>query len=201
MTKPTKWHVRPAKTQISLGIRPVLDFFKRTAKTLIRLGGCPGWSESSLGAHAILLVLSRCGSFATDRSNMCKLTTAEFNANKSRECNPIPRNNPKFEPRHDKTNKMSVRQAKTQISLGIRPVWSESSLSAWKKVWVLSYPLSAQRGGCPGWSESSLGTHSFWWFCHIAAHLCLASHKRNMANNVERDVWSVCLQEFLLKLK
>ena len=33
-----------------------------TAKTLIRLGGCPGWSESSLGAHAILLVLSRGGS-------------------------------------------------------------------------------------------------------------------------------------------
>ena len=31
MTKPTKWHVRPAKTQISLGIRPV-------------------WSESSLSA-------------------------------------------------------------------------------------------------------------------------------------------------------
>ena len=31
-----------------------------------------------------------------------------------------------FELRHDKTNKMSVRPAKTQISLGIRPVWSES---------------------------------------------------------------------------
>ena len=31
MTKPTKWHVRPAKTQINLGIRPV-------------------WSESSLSA-------------------------------------------------------------------------------------------------------------------------------------------------------
>ena len=29
----------------------------RTAKTLIRLGGCPGWSESSLGA-LILLILS-----------------------------------------------------------------------------------------------------------------------------------------------
>ena len=27
---------------------------------------------------------------------------------------------------------MSVRPAKTQISLGIRPVWSESSLSAWR---------------------------------------------------------------------
>ena len=35
-----------------------------------------------------------------------------------------------FEPRRDKTNKMSVRQAKTQISLGIRPVRSESSLCA-----------------------------------------------------------------------
>ena len=27
MTKPTKWHVRPAKTQISLGIRPVWSDF------------------------------------------------------------------------------------------------------------------------------------------------------------------------------
>ena len=27
-------------------------FFMRTAKTLIRLGGCPGWSESSMGAHS-----------------------------------------------------------------------------------------------------------------------------------------------------
>ena len=39
MTKPAKWHVRPAKTQISLGIRPVWSesslsaFFMRTAKT------------------------------------------------------------------------------------------------------------------------------------------------------------------------
>ena len=26
-------------------------------------------------------------------------------------------------------------------------------------------------GGCPGWSESSLGAPSFCWFCHEAAHL------------------------------
>ena len=44
MTKPTKWPVRPAKA-------------------LIRLGGCPGWSESSLGAQIIFLVLSCGGSF------------------------------------------------------------------------------------------------------------------------------------------
>ena len=34
----------------------------QTAKSLIRLGGCQGWSESLLGAHANLLVLSCCGS-------------------------------------------------------------------------------------------------------------------------------------------
>ena len=44
------------------------------------------------------------------------------------------------EPRQDKTNKTSVRQAKTQISLGIR-VFAVRM----KKPWVLSYPLSAQR--------------------------------------------------------
>ena len=67
--KTNKMTVRPAKTQISLGIRPIWSesslcaqwllrtqaFFMRSAKTLIR-------SESSLGVHAILLVLSRCGS-------------------------------------------------------------------------------------------------------------------------------------------
>ena len=40
--------------------------------------------------------------------------------------------------RRNKTNKMSVRPAKTQISLGIRPVWSESSLSAWRKLGSLA---------------------------------------------------------------
>ena len=34
------------------------------------------------------------------------------------------------EPRHDKTNKMSMHPAKAQISLGIRPVLSKSSLPA-----------------------------------------------------------------------
>ena len=33
----------------------------------------------------------------------------------------------------DKTNNVVVRPAKTQISLGIHPVWSESSLTAWRK--------------------------------------------------------------------
>ena len=37
-----------------------------------------------------------------------------------------------------KTNKMTVRQTTNQISLGIRPVWSESLLSAWRKLGSLS---------------------------------------------------------------
>ena len=49
------------------------------------------------------------------------------------------------EPRHDKTNKISVRPAKTQISLGICPVWSSVFAVPMKKAWVLSYPLSTQR--------------------------------------------------------
>ena len=43
----------------------------------------------------------------------------------------------KNEPPHDKANKMTVRPAKTQISLGIRPVWSESSLCT---EWVAKDP-------------------------------------------------------------
>ena len=39
---------------------------------------------------------------------------------------------PTYEPQHDKTNKVTVRPAKTQISLGIHRVWSESWLSAWR---------------------------------------------------------------------
>ena len=37
-----------------------------------------------------------------------------------------------------------MRPAKTQISLGIRPVWSVFAVRM-NEVWVLSYPLSAQR--------------------------------------------------------
>ena len=37
-----------------------------------------------------------------------------------------------------KRTKWPVRPAKTQISLGIRPVWSEPSLSAWRKVGPLA---------------------------------------------------------------
>ena len=81
-----------------------------------------------------------------------------------------------IEPRHDKTNKVTVRPAKTQISLGIRPVWSESSLSTWRKLWSLATHWAQAKtlirpGGCPGWSESSLGAQLLCCFFHVAAHM------------------------------
>ena len=69
---------------------------------------------------------------------------------------------------------MTVRPAKTQISLGIRPVWSVFA-DRMKIAWVLSYPLSTKtliRLG-PGWSETSLDAQSLCWFCNEAAHLLL----------------------------
>ena len=42
------------------------------------------------------------------------------------------------EPPHDKTSNVAVRPAKTRISLGIRPVCSESSLSACRKLGSLA---------------------------------------------------------------
>ena len=77
-TKPIIWPVRPAKTQIGLGIRSVksesessLSAWRKVGrssptlktKTMIRLGGCTGWSESLLVAHVILLLFSCAGSF------------------------------------------------------------------------------------------------------------------------------------------
>ena len=61
------------------------------------------------------------------------------------------------QPPHDKTNKITVRPAKTQISLGNRPVWSESSLCA---QWVAKDP-------------SFLHAQPHCWFCHEAAHFII----------------------------
>ena len=58
MIKPTKWGCASAQSDQSLrcpheeSLGPQLPI-ERTAKTLIRLGRCPGWSESLLGAYSL----------------------------------------------------------------------------------------------------------------------------------------------------
>ena len=58
--------------------------------------------------------------------------------------------------RMTKSTKWHMRPSKTQISLGIRPVWSESSLSARRNMGFLSYPLSALPILWSDWADASL---------------------------------------------
>ena len=91
------------------------------------------------------------------------------------------------EPRHDKTNKMSMRPVKTHISLGIHPVWSVFAVCM-KNPCVLSYPLSAQRRLWSDWEDaqadlSTMGAHLFCWFCHVAAQLAVR-YKNEFQENI-----------------
>ena len=80
------------------------------------------------------------------------------------------------EPPHDKTNRMTCAPSKDSDQPGHPPSLIRVFTVCMKKAWDLSYPLSAQQrlirpGGCPGWSESSLGAQSFCWFCHEVAQI------------------------------
>ena len=74
---------------------------------------------------------------------------------------------------HYKTIKMTwAPSEKTRISLGICPVWSESSLCIH---WVANNPVSScgQRRLWSDWADLNLRWAHCWfcWFCHAAAHL------------------------------
>ena len=72
----------------------------------------------------------------------------------------------KYEPPHDKTNKMNVCPAKTQISIGICPVWSESSLCA---QWVVKDPsfLHADSEDWSDWADAQDDLSLRWAHNHI----------------------------------
>ena len=72
----------------------------------------------------------------------------------------------KTEPWHDKSNIMCA-----------RPVWSESSLCAWRVVKDPRF-LPADSEDWSDWvdaqaDQSSLGAHSLCWFCHVVVQLLL----------------------------
>ena len=98
-----------------------------------------------------------------------------------------------FGPQHDKTNKVTVCPAKTQISLGFRQVWSESSLCA---QWVAKDPSffhadskdSDQTGWMPRLIWIFAGAQSVCWFCHVAAHLCMEKNvKKTLCLEISYD--------------
>ena len=73
----------------------------------------------------------------------------------------------KNEPPHDKINKMTLRPAKTQISLGIRPVgWTVFTVRM-KKAWVLNYPLSAQQRLWSDWADAQADLSLRWVHSHF----------------------------------
>ena len=73
-------------------------------------------------------------------------------------------------------DKMDMCPAKSQISLGIHPVWSVFAVRM-EKAWVLSYPLSAQRRLWSDWADAQadlslrMAHIPFCWFCHEVVHL------------------------------
>ena len=90
---------------------------------------------------------------------------------------------------------ITVRLAKTQISLAICPVWSESSMSIRRKLGFLATHSAQAKtliklGGCPGWSESLLDAQSFCWFWHEAAHIHVywAASLENLSSGVCNQV-------------
>ena len=85
----------------------------------------------------------------------------------------------KNEPQRDKTNKMMCAQQR-QISLDIRPVWSESSLSTWRNLGSLAtYWANSEDSDQTERMPSSLGAHAIllgfvtrWPISHSTTTLC-----------------------------
>ena len=90
--------------------------------------------------------------------------------------------------------------AKTQISLGIRPVWSESSLSAWRKLGSLA-TLWAHSKDWSDWVDAQADLSlrwahmSFCWFCHEAAHIKLKTYCHDRLLNSQN-----CCKHLVLNL-
>ena len=74
-------------------------------------------------------------------------------------------------PPRDKTNKMTMRPVKTQISLGIHPVWSEPSLFTWRKLGSLAtHGAHSQYSDQSGWMPRLI-----WVFAGRTNHLLVLS--------------------------
>ena len=83
----------------------------------------------------------------------------------------------------DKMSKMTVCPVKTQISLGIRPVWSES-----KKALVLSYPFSGQQRLWSDWADAQADLSLRWAQSHFVGFVmrrlkCLGLQNNDSAKN------------------
>ena len=157
--KANKMSVRPAKTQIS----PVWSESSLSAWSKLPIE-CTAKTLISLGAHAILLVLSQGGSYhcyvlhsfsifvwllfvAKPVWRLIKIWAAAWKK---------------------KTTNWHVRPVKTQISLLLCAEWVAKNPS----FLLVDSEDTDQTGRIPGWTESSPGVHMpFCWFGHETAHM------------------------------
>ena len=99
---------------------------------------------------------------------------------------------------------MSVRPAKTQISLGICPVWSESSLCA---QWVAKDPrfLHANSEDWSNWANAQADLSLHWahshfvGFCHVAAQI-LYSVLKTQSFGTDEHEQTVQIQTRLIRV-
>ena len=159
-------HSHPVGLDVRFLARPFVYFrtsYVRTAKALVRLHRCAGSPESSLVSYVIGTIISGAGS--NKKKDSCNRYFCVFSAYQNNDINEfekilkVNRRNIMEDPfirEHieggwqysllltiepplmTKPTKWPVCPAKTQISLSIRPVWSELVVCL-KKVWVLSY--------------------------------------------------------------
>ena len=97
-----------------------------------------------------------------------------------------------------------VRPAKTQISLGTRPVWSESSLSAWRS----TEPFATHWAHSKDWSDWAdsqadlslrLARRPFCSFCHAVAYMwrndCLRHKLEKLSGHPNSRYLQIALSE------
>ena len=175
MTKPTKWHVHPAKTDQTVHL-PSLNrvFAVRTKKALVlsyplsaqskscRWNGrqCRPWSDCS-SRSSLIWVCTVCQDLSVWKlrtitvhmtlvlwpllSNSIQWFYSYCSQGGSKNLSTIVPCNQEFCNKQDtkwaaswQNQQNGMCAQRRQISLGIFPVWSESSLSTWRKLWSLA---------------------------------------------------------------
>ena len=104
--------------------------------------------------------------------------------------------------------KWLVCPAKTQISLGIRPVWSRVFTVRMMKAWTISYPLIAQWRLWSDWVDAQADLSLHWvhmpvcWFCHVTAYYpCIACVNLQLKNSEKRgasearNIWTLYIKQ------
>ena len=110
-------------------------FYIKNFKPLVSLCGCAGWFESNLVVHR----------FSRDEAQIFSVISGQWNEK------------PLNEPRHDKSDKMTVHPPSLIRVFTVRM----------KKPWVFSYPLSAQQRLWSDWADTQADLSLRWAHTHF----------------------------------